>query len=644
MNLDELIMTYLSARAPCNKTSTPLKERLPSASQGSNSSVLFRFLPCASHRVTYSVAGYHDRTTSVCSSTRAAMSSMWKGGKKDNNDQLTAEPPHPIPNDDGASRSSRRSYEPSRRSDPNERTSLLDRQRPPPNQDGYLDPDDPAVSRIPTPVPDPSADYFQVSPYNLWTVRAMRYLTILFLIITFLWWVLLLVSIFVSPPGLHTRGSGFFDFAYTCLTIGNLLVVTIFFITPAKGLRVTTAIIAVLLAVDMIIILAVPRIRLEEGWVGIASVVWAFVMALWCILTDRVVAYGKKEEEERLTGRAETRRTLKEWLAVTLATVLTVVFIVIVVLMTGTLGMRTRDATLKMYGDRILVDGDKYAVHLACVGNATETDGSTDPTILLEAGETPLEYDFEHWAYSAYKNKTISRYCYWDRPGYAFSDNAPSPHSAGMSADALSEALAKAGEEGPYILVSAGTGSIVSRIFSSRHLKQVTGIMMVDPLHEDLLHRVASPGRGFLLWAWGIISPLGTVRLAGALFKGRTREDRVYGRNAYQSGKYIKAQLQENLVADSLTKSEVSSARNIQSSNTPLVIVSSGIEVKKDTEWERKQKDLTTLTDNLVSWDIVNKAPHQVWDTLEGRTVMEKRLKQLVKASMKVKTETADEE
>ncbi|CAN9302695.1 unnamed protein product [Alternaria alternata] len=552
---------------------------------------------------------------------------MWSG--KDNGDQdgLRAEEPHPIPNDDGASRSSRRSHQPSRRSEePTERTRLLDRPRPPPNSDGYLDPDDPAVS-----------------PYNLWTVRAMRYLTILFLVITFLWWVLLLVSIFVSPPGLHTRGSGFFDFAYTCLTLGNLLVATIFFVTPARGLRITTAIIAGLLAIDMILILAVPRIRLEEGWVGIASVVWAFVMAVWCILTDRVVAYGKHEEEERLTGRAETRRTLKEWLAVTVATILTVIFIVIVILMTGTLGMRARDATLKMYGDRILVDGDKYAVHLACVGNASETSGSKDPTVLLEAGETPLEYDFEHWAYAAYKNGTISRYCYWDRPGYAFSDNAPSPHSAGMSADAFSEALAKSGEEGPWILVSAGTGSIVSRIFSSRHMKQVVGIMMVDPLHEDLLHRYGGAGRGFILWAWGIISPLGTVRLAGALFKGRTREDRVYGRNAYQSGKYIKAQLQENLVADSLSKNEVSSARNIQSANTPLVVVSSGIEVRRDSEWERKQKDLTTLTDNLVSWDVVNKAPHQVWNTLDGRTVMEKRLKQLVKAAHKVKSETEPE-
>jgi len=255
---------------------------------------------------------------------------------------------------------------------------------------------------------------------------------------------------------------------------------------------------------------------------------------------------------------------------------------------------------------------------------------------MLEAGENPSEYDFEHWAYNSYKNGTISRYCYWDRPGYAWSDNAPSPHSAGMSADALSEALAIAGEEGPWILVSAGVGSITSRIFSSRHLRDVVGIMLVDGLHEDLLHRIGSPSRGFLLWAWGIISPLGIERLGGAIFQGRSREDRVYGRNAYQNGKYIKAQLQENLVADSLSKNEVSAARTIQSTDTPLVVISSGIKCRSDGEWERKQEDLTKLTDNLVSWDVVNKAPHQVWSTMDGRTVMEKRLGELVKQAGKV--------
>lgn len=463
----------------------------------------------------------------------------------------------------------------------------------------------------------------------------LRYLTVLFAIITFIWWIILLVSIFVSPPGLHTRGSGYTDFAFTTLAFGNLVISLIFFTGPSLALRVSMAIVAVFLIIDSIIIVSFARERLEEGWIGIASVVWAALMAMWVVMVDRVVEWGKKEEEERLTGRPETRRTLKEWLAVLTATLITVLYIVIAILMTATLCIRAIDAGVELDGEKYSVDGGKYDVHLACVGNVTYgSNGKTRlPTILLESGDEPLEYDMEHWAYAAYLNGTISRYCYWDRPGYAFSDNAPSPHSAGMSSDALSEALAIAGEEGPWIAVSAGYGSLVSRIFASRHIRDVVGMMMIDPLHEDLLHKVGSPTKGLSLFGYGLLSPLGVFRLIGAIFNGRTSQDRLYGRSVWQTGKFLKAKLQENLVANSLTKNEVTSARNIQAIDTPFVIISSGIEVRKDEEWGRKQNDLSHLTDDLLAWDVVNKAPHEVWKTLHGREIMEKRLGQLVKAA-----------
>ena len=430
---------------------------------------------------------------------------------------------------------------------------------------------------------------------------------------------------------MHSRGSGFFDFSFTTLTAGNLLVAILFFSTPSKAMQISSFVITAFLLIDVIIIAAVARLRNEEGWVGIASVVWATLMSLYMVGTDRVVAWGKKEEEERLTGRSETKRSLKEWLAVLAEFVIMVVFIVIVVLLTATLILRSRDAGLAPPGERIYVDGDKYQVHLACVGEVSYNDeGVRNPTILLEGGEDPVEGTFEDWVYNAYQNGTINRYCYWDRPGLAWSDNAPSPHSASMSADAFSEALARAGEEGPWILVSAGVGSIYSRIFSSRNRQDIHGILLIDPLHEDLLHRIGSPGRGFMLWARGILSPLGWDRLPAAIFKGRSREDRVYGKSAYQGGKYIKSKLQENLVADSLTKNEVTTARTVQDKDTALVVISSGIKVRTDKEWENKQKDLTTMTDNLISWDVVNKAPHRVWETLEGRTILEKRLGELV--------------
>ncbi|OBT50525.1 hypothetical protein VE04_08090 [Pseudogymnoascus sp. 24MN13] len=157
------------------------------------------------------------------------------------------------------------------------------------------------------------------------------------------------------------------------------------------------------------------------------------------------------------------------------------------------------------------------------------------------------------------------------------------------------------------------------------------GLLLIDPLHEDLLDRLASPHRGFFLWLRGILSPLGIDRLSGAIFRGRSREDRVYGRSAYQGGKFIKAKLQESLVADSLTRNEVTISRAIQEEDTPVAIVSSGIELKRDSVWEEKQRDLTHLTRQLAGWDIVNKAPHEVWETLEGREKIEKRLGELVR-------------
>lgn len=312
-------------------------------------------------------------------------------------------------------------------------------------------------------------------------------------------------------------------------------------------MRVSQGVLAVVLLVNVIIIVSVPRIRAEESAPGVASVVWATLIAAFCVFTDRIVAWGKREEEERLTGRPETRRTLKEWLAVLSSTIILVVFILITVLMTATLILRSLDAGLPLDGDRYAVDSGKYEVHFACYGNATtDKKGRRTPTVLLEAAEDPVEYNLEHWAYSAVKNGTIDRYCYWDRPGYAWSDNAPSPHSAGMSAENLAEVLAITGEEGPWILVSAGYGSLVSRIFSARNFREVAGIMMIDPMHEDLLHRIASPYNGFMLWAWGIISPLGIRRIIGSLFMGQTKEDRVFGRDNKQSGKMIKVSMNTN--------------------------------------------------------------------------------------------------
>lgn len=494
---------------------------------------------------------------------------------------------------------------------PTERTRLL----PPENGQGYLSPDDPAVS-----------------PYNIWSVRALRAVSLLALAISFVWWTFLLVSIFVSPPLMHARGSGFFAFSYITLTTGYLVLGLLFFAVPSKPMTVWGSILTVLLLVNMIVILVVPRIRLEEGWVGIASVAWASFISLYQVIQNRAVAWGKREEEERLTGREETRRSLREWLAVLVEMVVLAILTIAAVLFTATLTLRSRDASLEPAGQRYSVHGDTYQVHLACVGNRT-TGSADEPTILLEGDYGPVEHGLQPFIDDAYRHGVISRYCYWDRPGLGWSDNAPSPHSAGMAVDAFSEALALADESGPWVVVSAGVGSLYSRLFASRHLLEVNGIFLIDPLHEAYLDDLGKSSRGFFLWLRGVVSPLGLDRLAGALVRGRTREDRVIGRSAYQSDKFIKAKLQESLVAVSMTAAEVQSARHIQMGATPLVVVSSGLEVRGNSKWAERQEDLSHITKRLLSWDVVHDAPHEVWAHAEGRNVLEQRLRDIVKES-----------
>ena len=465
-----------------------------------------------------------------------------------------------------------------------------------------------------------------MSPYNLWTVRFLRSLSIFFLIISFIWWVVLLVDLFVTPPGLSFRGSGFTAFSYTSLTVGNLLVVVLFYTSPSKPSRVACLSIALFLLVDLLLILIFKQLRFEEGWVGIATVGWATLIAIWAVVVDRVVEWGKREEEERLTGRAETRRTLAEWSAVFSSAVILIVFIAITVLLTGTLILRVRDSTLAAPGDRYWVHNDKFQVHLYCDGSAPP--GA--PTVFFEAGEQPVEAGLAKVAADALKNGTIDRYCYWDRPGFAFSDNGPSPLSAGMVADALAEALARADETGPWVLVSVGVGSIYSRIFAARHAAEVKGLLLIDGLHEDLLYRVGSPSRGLGLWARGVLAPLGIDRIFPAVFKGSRREDRILGRSASRSDKVIKAKLQENLVANSLTKQEISAARTIQARDTKLAVLSSGLRVHQDSAWERAQKDLCSLSEDIVACEVISGAPHEIYDVPKGRRRIDQLLGELV--------------
>jgi Region of unknown function (DUF2417) len=229
-----------------------------------------------------------------------------------------------------------------------------------------------------------------------------------------IWWIVLFVSVFINIRGLYTRGSGFTELAYAFLTIFTLINSIIFFSTPLpQGVRALSLTLSIFLFVNAFIILLAPPLRYHEGWVGLATVLWAAVIGgLWTVVTDRVVEWGKAEEEERLIGRVEERYTGAEWFKVILATIGLIVVIALEVLITMTLILRLRDATLEPTGQKYWVQSHRFQVHVACVGN----DSSTTPLVFLEGGENSVEY-FSSWVGEAQKEGLIGQYCYWDRPG-----------------------------------------------------------------------------------------------------------------------------------------------------------------------------------------------------------------------------------
>lgn len=286
---------------------------------------------------------------------------------------------------------------------PDEHTRLLPNRLDSDVHGQYLSPDDPAVS-----------------PYNLFTVRVIRYVTVFLTIVTFLGWISQLVSTFVTPPGFHVRGGGFFAFSYASVALVVLVVSLIFFSAPSKSSRFLSFVMAGLLLVHMIVILAVEKTRHEEAWIGIASVIWALLMTVWTLVADYTVQWGKREEEERLTGRPETRRTVLEWTEVTLETIGQIVLSAALVLITCTLVLRAIDASLPPPGESYWVDNDKYQIHVFCHGNKTDPAGRPVRTVLFEGGEDTVEHGLWQFADNAVRNGSISRYCFADRPGYAW--------------------------------------------------------------------------------------------------------------------------------------------------------------------------------------------------------------------------------
>ena len=119
---------------------------------------------------------------------------------------------------------------------------------------------------------------------------------------------------------------------------------------------------------------------------------------------------------------------------------------------------------------------DGRSLNLYCVGSGS-------PTIVLESGLGGGAYD---WRAVQGKMAKLTRVCAYDRAGMGRSPMGPLPRDTKADVADL-EALLKAADiRPPYLLVGHSMGGGYNlRLFASRHLEDVAGIVLVDPSVEN---------------------------------------------------------------------------------------------------------------------------------------------------------------
>ncbi|GAA6063747.1 hypothetical protein JCM10212_005705 [Sporobolomyces blumeae] len=525
----------------------------------------------------------------------------------------------------------------------NERTALLAR-----DHDRHLD--EPVVVRKP------------------WSLRIDFWVAVLLLLANGYFWTMSIASVkspymqhTALPP--H-RGSMFLPIWISFLSCVTNTLSILAFVFPHESpvlSRFTSIGSAVFALVTLILVVAVTQLRVVEGVLtGVLLgllIVSSLHAALSASLTDQYAPLLAPPDELDPEVDAGCLASFKRVCGYTASFVgislpLALGHIAILVAMICiTIGViiRSIDASVEQPGQRWKIDpwlwqrrhfpelgrgltqsftGRYYRVHLACRGvglddppylTAAPVNGSSvgpfgrptvRRTVLVESEQgIPGAVDAE-WVLKMLREGDLNsgdvetRVCFWDRPGYGFSDSSATsstPHIV----TALTQALSVSGEmarlEPPpqlettgqerddasstlapsplarsgFILVSRGRSTPITTLFAALHPRLVHSFLYINPYAPStfLSKKARSPitvvPTFFTRTVPAIYSDLGLNRLYWAL-KGVTRKRRVFAREGERiNGQIERAWVQERYEADQGKKSFGARAWNVRRGKYP---------------------------------------------------------------------------
>jgi pimeloyl-ACP methyl ester carboxylesterase len=157
--------------------------------------------------------------------------------------------------------------------------------------------------------------------------------------------------------------------------------------------------------------------------------------------------------------------------------------LLVVALFAGTIfEFASRAAAVRTYpAPGRLVDIGGRRIQLDC-------RGAGSPVVVFQSGWDRL--GALSWASVHDQVGQFARACAYSRAGVMWSDPDGRPFSADHVAEDLHEALARAGEKPPFVLVAHSLGGPYSMVFTRLYPSEVAGVVFVDASHPDAIERL----------------------------------------------------------------------------------------------------------------------------------------------------------
>jgi pimeloyl-ACP methyl ester carboxylesterase len=115
-------------------------------------------------------------------------------------------------------------------------------------------------------------------------------------------------------------------------------------------------------------------------------------------------------------------------------------------------------------------------------------EGQGAPVVLLDAGLGDGSWS---WAPVQDQMAAKTRVCAFDHAGFGRSSPGPTPRDSKAIASDLAATLKAAKVPGPYVLVGHSAGSYSMRLFALTHLKDVAGMVLIDPAADNQIPRMS---------------------------------------------------------------------------------------------------------------------------------------------------------